>query len=315
MKSPVASVIIPVYNTGSYIADCLDSITRQSFADFEIQIIDDGSTDNTVEIVRDYIRKDPRIVLTQVKNGGVSRARNIGLERARGKYILFVDSDDIVSPDYIEVLVSTMEQTGCDCSACGIATFADGKTPRFTSGSKIRFDGLESHLCMFGKPKGFLCNKGFRASLIERVHLRLDEQILQSEDMLFLLDYLALCDSVVYDEGIKYCYRQRFDSATNDMGNLHWFDLLEVFRAYRGRFSFDANSRSIIADSFIFIAYEGLYRATICRVDESISSGMTDMTHWCEANASPASLAVLIKRLAYKHAMRLIIARRKLRLS
>ena len=108
----LVSVIVPAYNRQAYIAECLDSVLAQSYSRFEILIIDDGSTDHTLEICRAYAQKDPRIKLLAGSHQGVSAARNLGLDAARGEYIFFVDSDDIVHPCLLETLVAAMDRTG-----------------------------------------------------------------------------------------------------------------------------------------------------------------------------------------------------------
>lgn len=99
MTTPVLSIIVPVYNVEKYLARCIDSILAQTFTDFELILVDDGSTDNSGEICDDYMVMDPRIVVLHKQNGGQSSARNAGLDITRGEYITFVDSDDYISSD------------------------------------------------------------------------------------------------------------------------------------------------------------------------------------------------------------------------
>ena len=106
------SVIVPVYNTAQYLPGCLDSILVQTFKDFELLLVDDGSTDDSPAICDAYAAKDKRIRVFHRQNGGVSAARNLGVEQATGKWICYVDSDDEVKPDYLEVMVEAI------CSEC-----------------------------------------------------------------------------------------------------------------------------------------------------------------------------------------------------
>lgn len=92
--TPIISIIVPIYNTGAYLVDCIESIIRQSFCDFELILVDDGSTDNSIKIEEEYSKKDKRIKVLHSGSGGVSNARNMGINHAQGKWILFVDSDD-----------------------------------------------------------------------------------------------------------------------------------------------------------------------------------------------------------------------------
>ena len=105
------SIIIPIFNSEKYIEECIQSILHQSFQDFELILIDDGSTDSSYSICKSYEKSDPRIHLLSKKNGGVSSARNMGLKFANGKFIAFIDSDDYIAPNYFEVLLSKTSHT------------------------------------------------------------------------------------------------------------------------------------------------------------------------------------------------------------
>ena len=118
MNSKV-SIVVPIYNTAKYLEKCLDSIINQSYQNLEIILINDGSTDNSGKIAEKYAKKDPRIVVIHQKNQGQSTARNIGLKRASGDFIGFIDGDDEITPDFIEKLVNaTSENTSL--TVCGM---------------------------------------------------------------------------------------------------------------------------------------------------------------------------------------------------
>lgn len=114
MQNPLLSIIIPLYNKEKYIEDCIHSVNNQNFKDFEIIIIDDGSTDKSNEIVSKLCVTDSKIKLISVLNGGLSYARNIGLANATGKYIYFVDSDDTMKPDVLSIMMDIMEKNQLD---------------------------------------------------------------------------------------------------------------------------------------------------------------------------------------------------------
>ena len=107
------SIIIPVYNTAQYLAECLDSVLAQGFKDIEIICVNDGSTDNSAAILKKYQKKDKRIKVITQKNKGLSGARNAGLKAATGKWVCFLDSDDILPPDALAVLYGGVQKTGC----------------------------------------------------------------------------------------------------------------------------------------------------------------------------------------------------------
>ena len=120
----MVTVIVPAYNMEKYLARCLDSLLAQSYTDLEILVIDDGSKDRTYEIAERYAGKDGRIKAFHKENGGVSSARNLGIEKATGEYILFMDPDDLIEADSVEVLVRSME-SGADLVSCQYSRWTD----------------------------------------------------------------------------------------------------------------------------------------------------------------------------------------------
>lgn len=117
---PTISIIIPVYNASRHISNCLDSIVSQTFSNYEVILVNDGSTDNSLEICNDYAKKDSRIRVLNKSNGGVSSARNAGLKDAKGEFVSFVDIDDWISPVFLEKLYDRMkERDDIDFSMCG----------------------------------------------------------------------------------------------------------------------------------------------------------------------------------------------------
>ncbi|MBR6162663.1 glycosyltransferase family 2 protein [bacterium] len=115
MSEKLLSIVIPVYNAGEYLEKCLCSILNQTFADFEVLCINDYSEDNSLEILNEYSKKDERIIIiNNEKNLGAALTRNVGLEKAEGKYIYFIDADDYIDENYLEVMVQKIEQEKCD---------------------------------------------------------------------------------------------------------------------------------------------------------------------------------------------------------
>lgn len=124
--TPVISVIIPVYNVETYLSRCIDSILNQTFSDFELILVDDGSTDSSGKICDEYTEKDFRVKAVHKTNGGLSSARNTGIENSSGKYISFADSDDYISSDYLEYLYMLIKKYNADMvSASYILTYSD----------------------------------------------------------------------------------------------------------------------------------------------------------------------------------------------
>lgn len=119
-SGPAVSVIVPVYNVRDFVRECLDSIRAQSFTDFEVVCVDDGSTDDSLEILEEYAAKDSRVKVLHQENAGLSSARNLGLSYATGSYICFVDSDDGIAPNALERLVSVARKNDADVVVCGL---------------------------------------------------------------------------------------------------------------------------------------------------------------------------------------------------
>ena len=194
------SVVVPAYNVDAYIEECLTSLCMQTYENIEVIVVNDGSTDGTFEKALSVVDDDERFTVLTISNSGVSCARNIALDAVTGEYVVFVDADDVVAPDFISTLVSLIKGYGADCSVVGIAPFV-ATAPRFSGGHVTVYEKPDAQSVMLEGPKGFLCNKCFLTAIIEEDNIRLREDIFQSEDMLFLLEYLFKCSRVVFDDG------------------------------------------------------------------------------------------------------------------
>jgi glycosyltransferase involved in cell wall biosynthesis len=216
MKRELVSVIVPVYNTEKYLKKCIDSILNQTYKEIELILVDDGSTDNSLEILREYERQDTRVFVIPQENKGVSGARNRGLEAARGKYIGFVDSDDYISLYMIEYLVGLLEE-GNDFASCGwIYETEEGEREQSTSGSIKEMETRNDILkCMFeqGGCAPNVCNKLLRGDVVREHGIRFPEGIKIGEDMIMLCQYVLNCEKGVYDPNPLYHYVTRKDSA------------------------------------------------------------------------------------------------------
>lgn len=185
------SVIVPAYNVSAYIEDALKSLERQSFKKFEVLIVDDGSTDNTAEIVTSFCQRDPRFRLLQKQNGGLASARNYGIRHARGEYIALLDGDDMYQPDKLAthvIQLNRSQEIGVIYSASR-AIREDGK-PTFMvlSGKPVKSDPLLALLC-----KNFIghgSNAVFRRSIFDEVG-GFEETLRSCEDIDFWLRVAA----------------------------------------------------------------------------------------------------------------------------
>lgn len=220
METYKVSVIVAAYNIEKYIARCLDSILNQTYKNLEIIVVNDGSSDNTGEIVDKYSKKDTRIKVIYKENGGVSSARNKGLDIATGHYIGFVDGDDIIEPDMYEILVNNAIKYNADISHCGYKVLEGDKETLFYDSRKVIVqDRKKGILDLFDGTvvEPSLCNKIFRKKIIEDV--RLDENIKINEDLYFNVVLFAKSSKSVFEDKAKYVYMKRDGSATSSSFN------------------------------------------------------------------------------------------------
>lgn len=197
VKCPKYSVIVPIYNAQATLNRCVDSILDQNFDDMELILINDGSPDRCGEICGEYARKDSRVRYFSKPNGGVSTARNLGLDQARGSYVLFVDSDDYVSENYFEVL----EQIGEEFDFVMFSSkVTDGKTvtPRIlTPCASLDADESVEQFCHAWYTKSLTSpvTKRYRRAIIEQRKLRFMKQLYVGEDKSFNVMYIMGCGS------------------------------------------------------------------------------------------------------------------------
>lgn len=224
------SVIIPVYDAEEYLRECLDSICNQTYQNLEIIIVDDGSKDSTASIVTKYAGQDKRIIPYYNENHGVSYSRNFALDHCTGEYVAFVDSDDIITPDFIGQMVHDLEKTDADIAAVGVIKSRTFQAKFFTDGKMQKYERADVLRLAFGVYEGYLCNKLFKLSIIKENKIRLQQDLAVCEDLLFNVEYLLNCKKAVYNDGKKYFYRQVKNSASNRLDNPKWFDAIKAYR-------------------------------------------------------------------------------------
>ena len=209
-KSPLVSVIVPVYNGEKYLANCLDSILGQDFRDIEVLCIDDGSTDGSAEILRAYAERDGRVRIITQKNQGVSKARNSGLDAATGEWIAFVDNDDEVMPGIWTTLLAKAGDEDFICfSADEIGVQDDQEFPIESGYFHIKFTG--SHELAdddLFKLSMTVWDKLFRRSKIEECTLRFPEGM-RFEDNVFVLNFAGIYRKALFVPQKLYRYFRR----------------------------------------------------------------------------------------------------------
>lgn len=246
------SIIVPVYNTEKYLEDCIMSILKQDFEDFELILVDDGSKDNSFEICKRFEKKDRRVRAFSKTNGGVSSARNFGISVAEGAYITFIDSDDYVHPHYCSSLIEHISDD-VGMVVLGLQkAYTDGKIVpikhRFATGKYI-FDDIVGRIIDDGTLSGFTihssCAVLFDLSIIRNNELRFRENIKFNEDGLFNAEYVLVSKKNVYIDydNTIYSYRTNLESATGTvdlLGETYKRSMTNVENAlagYRGVFA------------------------------------------------------------------------------
>lgn len=209
------SIIIPVYNVAKYLRQCLDSIVSQTMLDFEVILVDDGSTDSSATIMAEYVKHDHRFKTVRHKHSNAGASRNIGMSLAQGEYLAFLDSDDIFSPHLLKILLDGAERFGADVSCCAYVEFMDGeKVPELSADTDVQWDD-----CTLDCPErpnydiATACtwNKLYRRKYIESTGLKYVEQP-TTNDATFVWAAVAAASKVIKTDATFVAYRRRKNS-------------------------------------------------------------------------------------------------------
>lgn len=215
---PMFSIIVPIYKAERYLNSCVESILKQTNDDFELILVNDGSPDRCLQICDEYDVKDKRVTVIHKKNGGVSSARNAGINIAKGEYVIFVDSDDQVAPNMLSIFESSINQnrdldylvSGLSMRTYNNETLVDTINYEMKSriyNLKTLFEALNIEyplICISGP-----CSKLYRKSILNKYDIRFDEEMTLGEDGYFNLCYLEHCNKIVALSNICYFYLRR----------------------------------------------------------------------------------------------------------
>lgn len=214
------SVIVPIYNSEKYLRNTIDSILNQTLDDFELILINDGSTDSSLSICKEYKKQDSRIVLINQKNCGVSITRNNGLKIAKGEYISFIDSDDWIRPNFLEKLYNAAIDNGnnADIVLCN-RLISNGKTSwflPFEEKQEFRKKNLKEYLhnVLLGNYESFVTNKLYKNDLIKKYNVRFIDSSFM-EDNIFNLEIIDKSNLIIFIPDPLYIYRNVFNGLTN----------------------------------------------------------------------------------------------------
>ncbi len=206
------SIVVPVYNTGSYLRECLDSLVNQTFKDIEIICVNDCSTDNSLEILQEYAGKDKRVkIINHEKNKGQAAARNSGIEKAKGNYIAFIDSDDKVDLNFFEKLYKGITKNNADISAATILrTYGNYQKVRVKFDEEKTYYSLKDIVAICNIPKCcYVWNKLYKANIVKKIPFK---EGVYFEDILWTLQIIAQAKSLTTVTGTNYYYRANNNS-------------------------------------------------------------------------------------------------------
>jgi len=228
------SVVIPVYNVEKYLDKCLNSVTKQTYKNLEIIIVDDETKDNSNEIIENYRKKDKRIKVIHQKNGGLSCARNSGIKKASGEYITFLDSDDYLEFDMYEHLLNCLKNNNADIAICNFIEELEDEPKKVEKEDKyelLMFSKMDAlhQLILDKKITNHAWNKLYKLELFNNVEYPNGRNM---EDIATTYKLFEKCDKIVYSSKIGYHYIQRSSSI---MGNLSKKRILETEKSYSER--------------------------------------------------------------------------------
>ena len=249
------SVIVPVYNASKYLCRCISSILNQTFTDFELILINDGSTDNSLEILRKYEVQDSRIVVIDKVNEGVSATRNLGIESAQGEYIMFCDSDDYAEPNWIQTLYETIDKNPdssvlCAYSSLNIQKKSENKVTLTDVKTTTHIDISEYYYIYINNLSSFLWNKIYRHDVIKQNHIVFRTNLLEGEDLLFNIDYLKHIKDFVFIPESLYHWVDNNVYTLSRVFNPYYFDVLKEFYFPRLSIISDKDKQAFYDNSF-----------------------------------------------------------------
>lgn len=230
MNKIKVTVVMPIYNVEPWLRRAIDSVIEQTYENLDILLIDDGSTDESGRICDQYAQNDPRVRVVHKENGGLSNVRNVGITQALGDFLCFVDGDDYIDPDTIELQVRNIEKYGAEIACCGfyLETETGHKTLQNGTGEVLTCTGKEGKAYLLKGHFAFpsMCNKLYARRLFP--FMKNDEDIRYTED--YLANYFAIPQAkcLVVEDTCKYHYVQRKGSYVMSTLSEGQFDALKV---------------------------------------------------------------------------------------
>ena len=266
MKKIEISIIIPIYNAEKYLKKTLDSICSQKYGNYEVLMINDGSTDNSEEICLNYANNNEKFKYFLKKNSGVSDTRNYGIQKSKGNYICFADADDMLDENYLIDFINTLKQYEADIVCCGIKKFRNESKinkghVKINCETVFANNNYEKYNTLFSEYGGYVWNKIFKKDIIKKYDIRFSKDIYMCEDMLFLFQYIKHINKIAYINKKNYYYRVLNSSLSNNFKNEKWFSVFKVYDHFlKDIHIFSKQTQNKILYSICFYTLEAKFR-------------------------------------------------------
>lgn len=235
-KNPLLTIVMAIYNAQRFLSIAIDSVLKQSMSDFELVLVNDGSSDKSRFICKEYEQKDNRIVYIEKENEGVAVARNFALNVAKGKYIMFVDSDDILYPETLTAICSVLEENNYDILRFEFNTideYGNILYPNYEGKRRKKYNkqifAPSDYILKILRNEFYLCMNVFRMDILDKHNLRFAEGCSYMEDCDFIIRFLAVSSVCGYSSSVGYGYRKYSTSATSNITEKKYKDILFVF--------------------------------------------------------------------------------------
>ena len=274
--NPILSVVVPIYNGEQKLDRCIQSILNQTYDNFELILIDDGSIDKTAAICDEYALKDKRIVVKHIHNSGVSSARNLGIDLSRGKYLMFIDSDDYLEKEMFRIYIQEIEKAHLDV-VIGQLTVIDQEIKYI---NKFKRYGLIENdiwhdICLDSKPFGYVAGKLYSMKIIKMNNIRFNIKMKSQEDLDFALSVFKLCSifNIIQYSGYYYDYSipQRVVPYKDLINNQ-----LKIFQISKKKISLSKNDIQKLSDRINSLIYGYLYSGNSYYEIKSIMDSLSD---------------------------------------
>lgn len=272
MNREKISVVVPIYNAEAYLEKCLNSILAQTYENLEIILVNDGSKDKSLELMEKYKNQDARIIIINKENGGVSSARNRGIEAATGKYIIFIDADDYIENNMFEVLEEDLFKNNVDMSMCGYRNVDSNGNILYESKpmEEKYFDAKTFRHNLFKGDyyRDLICNKLFRLEIIKENNIRFREDIHLNENVLFLLDFSKFAYRYSFGNEMLYNFLYNVNGATHARFNLKKVSVLSSYIRLLN-YDLEADILNKIKYRYLFEGYAFTYLMKKINIDNT----------------------------------------------